>query len=159
MIKLTRIDHRLLHGQVVFRWSKTLGIDCILIASDTVINDQLRMGALRMAKPSNCKLVIKSVDDSIKALTSGVTDKYQLLIITENITDAYRLCQKVEAIKEINFGGTRMTEGKKQISKAIFVTDEEIEIIEKMNEMGIKMNVQMVPDDTPEDIMKLIKGR
>ncbi|HFJ6661993.1 TPA: PTS sugar transporter subunit IIB, partial [Enterococcus faecium] len=26
MIKLVRIDHRLLHGQVVFSWSKSLNI-------------------------------------------------------------------------------------------------------------------------------------
>ena len=52
MIKLLRIDHRLLHGQVVFKWSKVLGIDCILIANDAVAKDELRMTALRMAKPT-----------------------------------------------------------------------------------------------------------
>ncbi len=42
MIKLLRIDHRLLHGQVAFSWSKQIGTDCILLASDTLLNDQLR---------------------------------------------------------------------------------------------------------------------
>ena len=35
MIKLLRIDHRLLHGQVAFSWSKQLGTDCILLAGVT----------------------------------------------------------------------------------------------------------------------------
>ena len=43
MIKLLRIDHRLLHGQVAFSWSKQLGTDCILLACDTLLNDKLRM--------------------------------------------------------------------------------------------------------------------
>ena len=157
MIKLVRIDHRLLHGQVVFRWSKILGIDCILIASDTVCKDELRMSALRLAKPAECKLVIKSIQDSATSLNSGVTDKYKLLVIVENVEDAYRLCKEVSSIKQINFGGTKMQEGKRQISKAVFVSKEEIELINQMSEQGIEMFVQMVPDDTKEDIMKLIK--
>ncbi|HAQ0803569.1 TPA: PTS sugar transporter subunit IIB, partial [Enterococcus faecium] len=28
MIVLTRVDHRLLHGQVAFSWTQTIGADC-----------------------------------------------------------------------------------------------------------------------------------
>lgn len=156
MIKLVRVDHRLLHGQVVFKWSKVLGIDCILIANDSVAKDDLRMSALRMAKPESCKLVIKSVDDSIKALNSGVTDKYKLLIILETIEDAYRLAKSVSTIQYINLGGTKIADDRKQVSKAIFVSDDDIKKIKELNEMGMKLEVQMVPDDKPEDIMSLL---
>lgn len=53
MIKLVRIDHRLLHGQVAFAWTKYLGTDCILIANDSVAQDELRMSALRLSKPAD----------------------------------------------------------------------------------------------------------
>ena len=33
MIQLMRVDHRLLHGQTAFTWSKAVGADCILIAT------------------------------------------------------------------------------------------------------------------------------
>ena len=156
MIELVRVDHRLLHGQVIFKWSRVLGIDCILIAGDSVAKDDLRMSALRLAKPDSCKLVIKSIDDSIAALNSGVTDKYKLLIITETIDDVYRLSMKVPAITYIDLGGTRIGEGKKQISKAVFVSENDAEQLKELNKRGIKMEIQMVPDDTPEDVMKLL---
>ncbi len=156
MIKLVRVDHRLLHGQVVFKWSKVLGIDCILIANDSVAKDELRMSALRMAKPDTCKLVIKSVDDSIQALNSGVTDKYKLLIILESIEDAYKLAKEVKTIRHINMGGTKLADGRKQISKAMFVSEEDIIKIKELNENGIKQEIQMVPEDKPEDIMSLL---
>ena len=38
MIKLVRVDHRLLHGQVAFSWTNGVGANCILVASDTVVN-------------------------------------------------------------------------------------------------------------------------
>ena len=83
MIVLVRVDHRLLHGQVVFTWTKSISTDCILIASDAVVKDELRMTALRLSKPNGVKLVMKSIDDSIKALNAGVTDKYNLMILCE----------------------------------------------------------------------------
>ena len=70
MIELVRIDHRLLHGQVAFSWTKTIGADCILVADDDATTNSLKMTTLRLAKPQGVKLVIKTVDDSIKAPTT-----------------------------------------------------------------------------------------
>ena len=42
MIKNLRVDHRLLHGQVAFSWTSALGADCILIANDLVMKDEIK---------------------------------------------------------------------------------------------------------------------
>ena len=55
MIKSIRVDYRLLHGQVAVSWTASLGADCLLLVSDTVKNDPLRLNALKMAKPSGTK--------------------------------------------------------------------------------------------------------
>lgn len=156
MIKMTRVDHRLLHGQVAFTWIRQVGADCILIANDAVAKDELRMSVLRMAKPQGVKLVMKSVDDSIKALTSGVTDKYNLFIITESIEDAWRLCKAVQAIRELNIGGVKVEDGKRQISEAVFVSDEECARIRELDAAGVHVFVQMTPSERSDEAMKLI---
>ncbi len=156
MLKLVRVDHRLLHGQVAFKWTRSLGTDCILIANDGVAKDELRKAALRMAKPEGIKMVIKNVEDSIAALNSGATDKYKLMIIVETIEDAYRLCEGVPVIKKINLGGTRVGDEKKQISLAVFVSEKDCDLLRKMNDRGIVMEIQMVPNDTPQNVMDLI---
>ena len=73
MVELLRVDHRLLHGQVVFSWCSALNPDCILVANDEAVSDELRKTTLRMSKPAGVKLVIKSVDDSIAAINAGKT--------------------------------------------------------------------------------------
>ncbi|WP_302317986.1 PTS system mannose/fructose/N-acetylgalactosamine-transporter subunit IIB [Holdemanella biformis] len=156
MIVLCRVDHRLLHGQVAFTWTQNVGSNCILIANDAVAKDDLRMTALRVSKPNGVKLVIKSIDDSLKALNSGVTDKYKLMILCESIKDAARLVEGYGKIKSINLGGIKNETGKKQISKAISVNEEEVEILKELNEKGIELEVRMVPDDSKQDVMKLI---
>lgn len=51
MIQLLRVDHRLLHGQVAFSWVKNLQSNCILIANDKVVNDDVYKTTLKLAKP------------------------------------------------------------------------------------------------------------
>ena len=156
MIKLTRIDHRLLHGQVAFSWTKFLDSDCILIANDELMKDELKMSAMRMAKPTGVKLVMKSIDDSIKALNSGVTDKYKLFVIVASVEDAYRLCKAVDRIKTINVGGMKQREDRRQISKAVFISDEDEKMLRELNEQGIELEVRLVPGDTKQKVVDLL---
>lgn len=156
MIVLTRIDHRLLHGQVAFLWVRNVGADCILIANDSLAKDSLRMSAVRIAKPPGVKLVMKSVEDSIKSINTGETDKYKLLIIVESVDDAYRLASNCNAITSINIGGMKNADDRKQISKAAFVSESDIEKFKEMNEKGIELEVRMVPNDQKVDVMTLI---
>lgn len=55
MIQMIRVDYRLLHGQVAVSWTSALGADCILLVSDTVLNDKLRLQALSLAKPEGAR--------------------------------------------------------------------------------------------------------
>lgn len=156
MIKLVRVDHRLLHGQVAFSWTKQLGADCLLIADDEVVKDELRMSALRMSKPNGVKLVMKSIDDSITALKAGVTDKYKLFIIVGNLDSALRLAKGCEDIKAVNLGGMKKEEHKKQISKAISVDERDIAILNELKDLNVLVEIRMVPNDDPQDPFALI---
>lgn len=157
MIKLFRVDHRLLHGQVAFSWTSTLGADCILIANDAVMKDDLRKTSIKLAKPAGVKLVIKNIEDSIQALNSGVTDKYKLFIVVESVDDAYKLASNCKQIKSLNLGGTKPREGTRNISKAINVTQHEEGLIKEMIDQGIDVEIRMVPSDTSIDARTVIQ--
>ncbi|MDR0922258.1 MAG: PTS sugar transporter subunit IIB [Lactobacillales bacterium] len=156
MIKLVRVDHRLIHGQVGFTWTKFLDADCILIASDDLLTDAIKMSAMKMAKPSGVKLVMKSIEDSAKALNSGVTDKYKLFILSESVEDVYRLVKLVPTIKEINLGGMKNGEDRKQVSKAVHLSEKDVAMIKELISEGVKLTVQLVPDDQEVNIVKLL---
>ncbi len=150
MIKLLRVDHRLLHGQVAFSWTQELGVDCILIANNDVPNNEIRKTAMKLAKPQGVKLVIKNISDSIKALKSGVTDKYKLFIVVESVADAYSLATAYPQINHINLGGTKPADGTKQISKAINVTNEDESKLKELVHQGCEIEIRQVPNDKKE---------
>ena len=148
MLKLLRVDHRMLHGQVAFSWTNNIDADCILIANDGVAGDELRKTTMKLAKPQGVKLVIKNVADSITALNSGVTDKYKLFIVVESIEDAYKLTKNVSFIKSINLGGVKSKEGTRNISKAVNLLPEEEEKLKELDKAGIEIEIRQLPTDT-----------
>jgi fructoselysine and glucoselysine-specific PTS system IIB component len=144
MIKMLRVDHRLLHGQVAVSWKSALDVDCILVANDAVPGDALRKSAIKLAKPADTKLVIKTIEDSITALNSGATDKYKLFIVVESIA---RLCREC-GIKHLNLGGTKATADTRAISKAMNVTAGEEQTLRELVAEGVDVEIQMVPNDS-----------
>ncbi|ELF1163437.1 PTS system mannose/fructose/N-acetylgalactosamine-transporter subunit IIB [Salmonella enterica] len=147
MIVFLRVDHRLLHGQVAFSWTQYVGADCILIANDSVPNDDLRKTTIKMAKPPAVKLVIKNIADSIEAIKSGVTDKYKLFIVVESVADAYRLARELPDIKSINLGGTKVREGSQNIAKAINQLADEMTQLRELAAGGVEIEIRLVPND------------
>jgi mannose/fructose/N-acetylgalactosamine-specific phosphotransferase system component IIB len=70
-IVLVRIDDRLIHGQIVQGWLKAVDVDVVLIASDTVSQDETQQILMAMAIPSNVKLVIENLEDATSKVVSG----------------------------------------------------------------------------------------
>lgn len=156
MILLTRVDHRLLHGQVAFSWTQNLGADCILIANDDVPNNDIRKTTIKLAKPQGVKLVIKTIDGAIEALKSGVTDKYKLFIVVESIEDAYKLALAYPEIKQINLGGIKSKEGTRSIGKAVNVLPKEEELLKKMTDDGVYVEIRQVPSDKKVEVTEVL---
>lgn len=157
MIINTRVDHRLLHGQVSFSWTQNLGINAILIANDDVMNNEVLKSSMKIAKPQGVKLVVKSVDGAIDAIKSGVTDKYRLFIILKTIEDAYKLINACPEIKHLNVGGTNPTKDTESIAKTVFVTENDKKLLNELIDNGVDIYTQMIPTNKKEDIKLLLK--
>lgn len=148
MINCVRVDYRLLHGQVALAWTQNLGIDCMLIANDELMKDNIQKATLKLAKPSGVKLVMKNIQDSIAAINSGVTDKYKLFIIIKTIEDAERLSAGISEIKSINIGGVMPKDNTRMLTKSVPVTKEEETLLKKMIDRNIEIEIRQVPGDS-----------
>lgn len=156
MIKLVRVDHRLLHGQVAVSWVNGIGADCILVASDTVVNDPVWKTTLKLGKPAGCKLVMKNIADSITAINSGVTDKYKLIVVVQTIADAKRLADGCPAITSINLGNTKESATTKQVSRQIFLEPDEIEMLRELDARGIECEIRPMAADSKTNVIPLL---
>lgn len=147
MIKLLRIDDRLLHGQVAFTWVPSLKINCILIANDKVAKDDFQKMALNLAKPPSAKLFIHTINNAVAFLNDAKNLKQDILVLVNSIPDALSVVNEITDVKSINLGGIRMNAGAKLISKAVAVDDNDIAIIKQMLAKGLELEIRQVPGD------------
>jgi fructoselysine and glucoselysine-specific PTS system IIB component len=147
MIKLTRIDDRLVHGQVAMTWTPALGADCLIVANDKVAKDEFMKMTLGLAKPASAKLLIKSLADTVTFLNDPRSQNLKILVLVNSVKDAAALANEVSEIQSVNFGGIRTKEGTRSIAKAIAITDDDIATIKEMLAKGLELEVRQVPTD------------
>ncbi len=156
MIKLVRIDDRLLHGQVAYTWVSALGIDCLMVANDKVAQDDFLKMTIGLAKPAFVKLLILTIQNAIIWLSDPRSKNLKVLVLVNSVNDAFILSCGVTEIESINFGGIRTREGAKLISKAIAVSEEDIVIIRQMAEKGLELEIRQVPTEKKQLVQNLI---
>ena len=76
-ILLTRIDNRLVHGQVATQWNSTLGSNLILVANDDVASNTMRQNLMKMAAPAGVATRFFSLQKTIDARRSSSWPKHR----------------------------------------------------------------------------------
>ena len=108
-ILLTRIDNRLIHGQVATQWCGSIGANLILVANDTVANDKLRQGLVDMAAPSYASTRYWTLEKTINTIHKA-NAKQLIFIVCENPSDVLKLVEGGVPIKKVNIGNMHMLE-------------------------------------------------
>ncbi|WP_276210926.1 PTS sugar transporter subunit IIB [Heyndrickxia coagulans] len=160
MISLVRIDDRLLHGQVAYGWTSSLGVNVILVVNDEAKNDQMKAMALNLAKPNQVKLYIRGVAESGEIVRKfAEAKKSKVLVLVKNAADALALVQgSGGAIHSVNVGGMRYSEGKRKLTDLVAVDQQDLENFKKMQELGVELEFRLLPRDKKKTLSDLLKN-
>ncbi|HGX3168862.1 PTS mannose/fructose/sorbose transporter subunit IIAB [Enterococcus faecalis] len=154
----TRIDERLIHGQVAGIWSTSLSTQRIIVANDEAATDPLQKSSLRMAAPSSMRLSVLGVEAAAKNIQSGKYGKQRLFLLFKNPKDMLRFIEAQGPIKTVNVGNMSYKEGAREVTKSIQVLPEEEQIFETIASKGVTVTAQLVPNDPVVDFMKKLRG-
>lgn len=158
MIIASRVDGRLVHGQVANLWTTKLNISRIMVVDDEVAKSDVEKMGLKMATPSGVKLSVLPVEKAATNILAGKYDSQRLMIVAKRPDRFLELIEKGVTIETINVGNMSQTDETRSIKRSINVTDEDITTFKTLNEKGVSLTAQMVPNDKAEDLMKLIKA-
>lgn len=163
MIKMLRIDERLIHGQVAVAWSKVLKITHIVLINDEVVKNEIQKMTLKMAVPDGVKLAIKGIEEGIALLSDPRTESMQILIVVSNPKDALAVAEKAKGIELINIGNyglfpSKSGKPKKELVTCVRVDEDELLLLKKIGELGLPFEAQLTPDSSKKDMIRLLKG-
>lgn len=154
-ILLTRIDNRLVHGQVGVTWTMTLGANLIVVADDEVAGNELMQQLMAStAETSGAGVRFFTLQKTIDVIHKAAP-RQKIFIVCKTPKDVLALIQGGVPIKEVNVGNMHFTQGKRQISKKVYVDDADIEDLRAIKESGADVYIQDVPGDAKERIKDL----
>jgi len=155
----TRIDDRLVHGQIVTTWIQATRADTIVVADDNAANDSFQQTILKMATPEGIKLIIKSLSDAATMFKADQSNMGALLIV-RSASDARTLLESGIRVDKITLGNITNKKSnlkRKMILKYVFASQEDADNLMAISKMGVKLVAQTVPGEKSYDIMELMK--
>ncbi|MEG1003526.1 MAG: PTS N-acetylgalactosamine transporter subunit IIB [Clostridium sp.] len=155
-ILLTRIDNRLIHGQVGVTWVNHLGANLILVANDEVAGDPVQQNLMEMVLPDAIQTRFFTIEKTIKVIHKAA-DRQKIFLVCKTPQDALRLIEGGVPVKNLNIGNMHFSEGKEQISSTVSLDNDDKKTIRKIIDLGIKVEIRRVPDERVEvDIEKYV---
>ncbi|MEO0092000.1 MAG: PTS sugar transporter subunit IIB [candidate division WOR-3 bacterium] len=153
---IIRVDDRLIHGQVTAGWIRPLAIERIVLANDTVANDEWEREIYTLAVPPEIELKIETIEKTIDLLKNSQDNK-KTMVLVNSLKDALRIVEGGISVEKLNIGGLHYQEGKKAFANYIFLSDEDVEYAKRIIDYGVKLEGREIPGAPVINLNELIK--
>lgn len=154
-IFLTRIDDRFIYAQDIEQWNEAVGSNLVLIVNDEIAADSRRWAPMRVAAPEGVWTRFFSVQRTIDVIHTA-TPRQWVLIMVASPADALVLVKGGVPITKISIGHMQAGEGKRPVTPAVAVDDEDVAALKELQELGIELEIRYLPDAEPDPLDDLL---
>ncbi len=146
-ISFMRIDDRIIHGQIIIRWSTEFPCDGILAVNDDAAANPVVRAALKAA--STKKTLIYSYSQFLEKMEQAVNSEKNYFLITKEPATMAKILEdnRFKALKKlVNVGPQSAKSGTVSINKNADITKADMEAYERIHRAGYQIEFQLVPD-------------
>jgi PTS system mannose-specific IIB component len=136
MIKLVRLDYRLLHGQVCFTWVQHVSAHRVIIVDNASATDDLKKSALKLAKPQGVRLNVFTCEQIMAKMPKVKALNENIIIIFGSVHDLATFAQAYPEIGEVNYGATANRAGATQLDQSVFLLPSEMRLRTRAQSWG-----------------------
>jgi mannose/fructose/N-acetylgalactosamine-specific phosphotransferase system component IIB len=157
-LKLVRVDDRLIHGQVVAVWLRSIGADRIVIIDDKSARDAFMKDLMILAAPQGVAVEVLTVEEGIlRAAAVAATDERAFVLVKSPVI-ALQLRKAGVPFDVLNVGGMGHGPGRRTLYKNISANDEERQAMRDLEAMGTRVELRIVADDRAVPFSSADKG-
>ena len=157
-INLVRIDDRLIHGQVMTKWSKGMGTNAIYVVDDVTAADEF-MKDIYISTNSSADLKIKvySVDEVIEEWKNNEFGDDKAILLFKTVKSAKKAIDNGIPVEALNIGGIAKKANATFVINTVGLTPEDAELLGEVKAKGIDIYFQIVPDTKKVSYEEAIK--
>lgn len=155
-IELTRVDFRLIHGQVITRWLTQCQINEIVTIDTALSQDMFMQEVFKMAAPKGVKITIIDIEKAIKLQQEGAFEKNRVMILFKGVSELSKAIKAGLKLEKVQIGGLGGGPGRKAVNNAITLDREDADALLELEKMGTEIYFQTTPDYPSESLQKAV---
>lgn len=155
-IVFSRVDDRLIHGQVVTGWLRHYQAKRIIIVDDVVSKDEFMLGILEMAAPPGIEVNAYSISKSIEVLLDENNSDTRVLILVKSPVAILELVNAGVDIKHLNVGGMGSNPERSKLYRNIQASQVEIDALKELDKKGVDVEFRVVVDHKPVTLKEVL---
>jgi len=150
VIAWTRIDSRLIHGQVVEAWLPHLAVRRVVVADDAAAADPMTRMAYGLAVPPDIEVVLSTVGGTDFAALAG--DGVRTLLLFRDVKSAVAARARGLPAVPLNLGNVHSGPGREAISRSVFLDQSDTDALHALAAGGMEVSVQAVPSEKSQPL-------
>lgn len=154
-IVFTRIDDRLIHGQVMTAWVQYTGATEVVVVDNGVAKDMFMSSIMKSSMPAKIKLTILSIEDAGGYL-KGEAKNEKIFILVKTPMVIVSLVQAGVLIPAVGIGGMGARVDRQQLYRNISANEEERAALKQLEGLGAKVFIQVITDDQAIELKKVL---
>lgn len=156
-IKMTRIDARLVHGQVAGRWIKTCNAQRVIIIGDEVANDPFMVKMFIMLSPPGTNIICYTVEQAVKEWQKDKFGEGNVIILFKDVNSADKAWRSGVKYEHLNLGQVPSAANRKLAYATVCLSLEEIDMLDALANEGVDIYFQAIPDDKQQPLEPISK--
>ncbi len=141
MIVLTRVDNRLIHGQVMEGWVPHLHIKRVVVADDEAAENTLLRAAMRMAVPQDIELIMQKV--ALVDYAVFARDAVRTLVLFRDVRSVLAGWPP----GWLNLGNIHAGLGRVSVTRSVFLDDDDRAALRDLSRAGARIESQATPGE------------
>lgn len=149
----TRIDNRLVHGQVGNAWVGATGANLVIVADDMAATDKVQQQLMKMtAESAGCEIKFFTLEHTIDVF-SRKTPKKSILMVVHDPAAARKLIEGGVPIKSVNVGNMHPGAGKEVYHEThVYADAADVADLDAIKAAGVELFIQIQPTDHKYDL-------
>jgi len=153
VLKLARLDERLVHGQIINNWCTSEDITEIIVINKEVANNEMRKTIIEMSVPEGINILFYDVSQALEIYEEECKFE-RLMLVFGNPFEILEFIEKGGKLTDLNIGGMSFRKDRKKLSTAVYVSSEELEILKKIAAKNIRLEIRLLPTDRSTNFLK-----
>lgn len=153
-VKHTRIDDRLIHGQVLIGWGSRYDYDAYIICDQQLAKSDWEKEMYLAAVPGDKKGAVLTPLDLKKYLSEHPLENIILLLKSPETLE--KLIKEGVPLKEVNIGGLHDKPDKKHFYDYVYLNEEDKKTIKRLISQGLHIYCQDLPEHPIHEICNML---